>query len=357
MFRIEMLPAARGDCLWIEYGNSSLLYRVLIDGGITSTATKLRARIEQLPVSARRFELLVVTHIDMDHIAGILKLLEDPPEGLAVGDVWFNGWKHLPNDSELLSVEQGERLTELLTKHDLPWNRAFAGEAVMISGEESGLPEKTLPGGMRLTLLSPTSERLRRLRTVWKKEVEGEKPHDRLGHPDERKGRLPVLGGPDPDLDRLAKSPFKADDSQANGSSIAFIATYDGKRCLFTGDAFASDIQSAVERIAREEGERRLSLDALKLAHHGGQKNTSADLVSTLDCARYLFSTNGTVYGHPDQESVARVVVHSCRQRLPHLFFNYRSQQNRVWDKRTLFRGRYEPVYPDLGQEGMAIDL
>lgn len=33
MFRIEMLPAAHGDALWIEYGAGGTIHRLLVDGG------------------------------------------------------------------------------------------------------------------------------------------------------------------------------------------------------------------------------------------------------------------------------------------------------------------------------------
>jgi len=356
MFRVEMLPAARGDCLWIEYGDPAAPRRVLIDGGIGATAGVLRARIERLPVSARRFELLVVTHIDLDHIAGILQLLESPPRGLSFGDVWFNGWRHLSQGQTVLSARQGEALTQLLLDLELPWNREFGGKAVMVP-PDGRLPEKTLPGGMTLTLLSPTPERLRRLKRAWKKEVEAEKRPDQPGHPEQVPGRLSVLGGPRPDLDALAKSPFTPDDSAANGSSIAFVAAYGGRRCVFAGDAFADDLRLAVGRLAREEGAARLEVDALKLAHHGGRKNTSAGLLSALVCGNYLFSTNGSVYGHPDHESVGRVVVHGRDGGPPRLFFNYRSDQNRVWADARLSRTRYEPVFPDEGRDGVTVEL
>jgi glyoxylase-like metal-dependent hydrolase (beta-lactamase superfamily II) len=360
MFRIEMLPAARGDCLWIEYGDPAFPCRVIVDGGVSSTAQTLRARIEALPAAARCFELLVVTHLDLDHIAGIISLLENPPEGLFFSDVWFNGWRHLPPDiaeePEVLSVRQAEALTELLTNQEHPWNRAFGGEAVRVE-DKGPLPRWTLPGGMRLTLLSPSVQRLRRLRRRWEKEVEAEKTRDQPGHPDERTDRLEVLGGPAPDLDRLARSLFKPDDSVPNGSSIAFVAEFGGKRCLLAGDAFAPDVQVAVERLAAEEGETQLELDALKLAHHGGQKNTSADLLTALVCTRYLFSSDGSIYDHPHHEAVARVVVHGRRRGPPRLFFNYRSEQNRLWDNRSLFRGRYEPFFPGEEQAGMVVDL
>ena len=77
MLNLEMLPAAHGDCLWIEYGDGKQTRRILIDGGPAHTYPALRARILHLPPDARRFELLVITHIDGDHIEGIVRLLQD----------------------------------------------------------------------------------------------------------------------------------------------------------------------------------------------------------------------------------------------------------------------------------------
>ena len=77
MFRIEMLPAAHGDCLWIEYGSGSTVHRILIDGGPAHAYPALRERILHLPADERRFDLLVITHIDADHIEGIIRLLLD----------------------------------------------------------------------------------------------------------------------------------------------------------------------------------------------------------------------------------------------------------------------------------------
>ena len=70
MLKIEMLRAGHGDCLWIEYGDPQHPRRVLIDGGATGTHKRaLRPKLLGLPEKDRRFELLMVTHIDADHIA------------------------------------------------------------------------------------------------------------------------------------------------------------------------------------------------------------------------------------------------------------------------------------------------
>ncbi len=376
MFNIDMLPAGRGDCLWIEYGDPGNPHRVLIDGGVQGTHRAIRERLAKLSEDRRRLDLLAVSHIDLDHIAGVLELFRDPVPGLAIDDFWFNAWDHLgqeepepePDDDEaLLGPKQGESLAFYLARTGQPWNKAFGGGAVEVGPEDGPLPTRELAGGMKLTLLSPTRERLRRLAKDWAKVIEGAKLVPGAagaaleGYDDEDDF---LLGGapepPPPDVLELANRRFKADTSRANGSSIAFLAEYDGKRCLFLGDAFAGDVTAAVRRLAAEEGDDVLAVDALKLSHHGGRKNTNAELLAALACKRYLVSTDGSYYDHPQPESMARVIVHGRQHGEPRFFFNYRSTETGVWDDRRLFKavGRtYEPVYPDFGTVGLSVDL
>src|SRR5512145_815085 len=137
MFKVEMLPAGHGDCLWIEYGDPQARRRVLIDGGATGTYKRvLRPKLRALSEQERRFELLMVTHIDADHITGILELLEDKAMGFWANDIWFNGYRHLPNENpDTLGPVQGEKLTDLLVKPGISWNGAFGKAAVAVPGE------------------------------------------------------------------------------------------------------------------------------------------------------------------------------------------------------------------------------
>ena len=124
VFRIEMLPARQGDALWIEYGSDAGLRRVLIDAGTPGAWEAVRARIARLPPAERRLELLVVSHIDNDHIGGVLPMLEDAELGLELGDVWFNAYRHLPQTLEPMGPVEGERLTKLLVDGGHHWNEA-----------------------------------------------------------------------------------------------------------------------------------------------------------------------------------------------------------------------------------------
>jgi beta-lactamase superfamily II metal-dependent hydrolase len=97
MISIELLPAAHGDAIWIEYGPASRPHRILIDGGPAPTyEAGLRRRIATLPEQKRMLELMVVTHIDADHIDGALILLQELAAlKVRVDELWFNGWDQI----------------------------------------------------------------------------------------------------------------------------------------------------------------------------------------------------------------------------------------------------------------------
>src|SRR5215470_5291224 len=165
MFRIEMLPAAEGDCLWIEYGSEAAPRRVLIDTGTPATYAALCDRIKAVKGPCH-FELFVVTHIDEDHIGSAVKLMENPPEGVSFGDIWFNGYRHLLKAADRLGAKKGQELTNILDEDRLPWNQWFNGEPIMAT-ESGELPTRTLDGDLVLTILSPYRQQLVDLMDVW----------------------------------------------------------------------------------------------------------------------------------------------------------------------------------------------
>ena len=356
MFTIELLPARHGDALWIEYGNPLRPRRVLIDGGPRSRTTERRLRQlmrERIDPDADRpgFELIVVTHIDADHITGILNLLEDPDLPFTTRDLWFNGWDHLPSD--LLGAKQGEALSDAIRARRLAWNHDFDGGAVQVP-ESGHLPRIELEDGMTLTLLSPSRSALAALRPVWQREVEaaGLVPGRGAAEPPEQPD---VLGERPVDLEELAEEPFEGDSSAANGASIAFLAEHDGRRLLATGDAHAPILVAGLQRLAGQQGLARVGVDAVKLPHHGSKYNLSRELVNLLNGNRFLFSTNGQIFGHPDPTTVARLVVERDDSEL---FFNYRAGTTERWESSRLRRRHhYRTTYPEGIEPGIVVAL
>ena len=342
MFRIEMLPAQQGDALWIEYGSGGSVHRVLIDGGTSPTYQILKQRIEALPADDRIFDLFIVTHVDTDHIGGALKLLADRALGATFQDVWFNDWDDLPPRPARGPVD-GALMARVLQGLGITRNRAFGGLPVAVP-DQGALPSPDpLPGGMVLTLLSPGISQLADLHYFWKKvlrkaglEDPAHPNMDRLNELARKKGIQIPRGLAPRDVEELADARFVNDRARANGSTIAVIAEYGGRSCLLAGDAFPGVLTSCLERLREARGGDPLAMDAFKLPHHGSRRNVSIQLLEAVDCATYLFSTDGSVFGHPDPEAVARVIRHGGPA--PTLAFNYRSDQNQIWDDERLMQ-------------------
>lgn len=361
MFRIDMLPAAQGDALWIEYGDEQSPKRVLIDGGTKGSWKEgLRARIEGLPAADRHFEILVVTHIDADHIDGALKLLQDETLGATFGDVWFNGWRHLPETLEPLGPVAGELLTDAIVARGLPWNDAFGGDAVVVPAA-GALPRADFAGDLAITVLGPGLEQLFELRPVWKEALEeaGLDPEKPRPEPEEEEeepaGGLEHLGTR-PNVTALAASAFNEDTAEPNGSSIILLLEHDGRSALLTGDAFPSVVLAGVNRLVVERAVPRLAVDAFKVPHHGSRFNLSPALAAAVDCKHHLFSSNGTQTEHPHLESVARMLLASGPDST--LFFNYSTRFNEPWADDVLeSQNDYSAVFPEAGAVGLFVSV
>jgi len=358
MFRLEILPAEYGDCLWIEYGDPGSPRRVLIDGGLAgSYADYLKPKLMALPDAERKaFELMVCTHIDADHIGGTLRLFEEAGEtGFRAKEVWFNGYRHLPDEApETLGPVQGEALTSMLVKPEWNWNKSFGGGAVAVP-EAGALPRIELAGGLTLTVLSPNAEKLANLKPVWEKECEkaGLKPGIAVTEePEEVAEDIALLGGGPPDVEALADERFSLDGSHANGSSIAVMAEFEGRKLLLSGDAHPDVL---VATLPRWSPDAKPTFDVFKLPHHGSKANVNAEVVKAIDCASFVFSSNGKRFKHPNQQAVARVIKYGGS---PELVFNYRSAFNEIWDNRALRdEYGYTTRYPERGAEGIAIEF
>jgi beta-lactamase superfamily II metal-dependent hydrolase len=350
VLRIELLPAKQGDSIWIGYGNKNDPRRIVIDGGTSGSTKPLVDKIDALPRGHRQLELLVVTHVDADHIGGVLKFLETPKLGLAVRDVWFNAYKHLLEADETFGPAQGERLSADIVAGKVPWNAAFKGKGVKVP-DSGALPVKKLEGGLELVVLGPTNEKLRLLKPVWIRACKeaGIKPGKPKARP--RPAGLESFGPID--VDTLADATFKEDPTEPNGSSIVLLLRYEGIVVLLGGDGHPTVIEAGLKRLA--SGSNRVKLDAYKVAHHGSQNNISRSLLQRLECSRYLFSSNGAIYHHPSREAVARVLKYARNGNRPtELVFNYRTKYNSIWDSANLKQlWGYSTTFPDSGAEGV----
>lgn len=344
MFAVELLPAGEGDALVVEWGRASEARYLLVDGGPTRHWPEVRNRL--LNRRDPRYEAVVVSHVDEDHIGGILGLLDDPDLRSRVGVIWFNGYVHCDAGGSVLGPIQGEQLTYRIASGGYSWNSGFANPPAPGTGgpivvrDNRPLPVIDLRGGARVTLLAPGPRQLQRLGHEWRRVTAAARLVPGMGAQGAGTGvrKKATASSALPDiLDtnalRQLAAKHQTDSSAANGSSVAFVIEYRGKRLLLTGDAHAGPLLAGLQRYALLVGERRPRFDLVKLPHHGSGANVTTKLVAEIDADRYLISSNGDGYGHPDDSAVARLILGSPRPAT--IIGNYASPSMRRWAQRA----------------------
>src|SRR3712207_1878807 len=109
---LEVLPAREGDALLLAWGPANDRHRMLVDVGPAPAYDDLRPRLTELAQEGP-LDLLVMTHIDKDHIEGAILLTNDAEVDLEIGEVWFNGSGQLVPE---LNAVHGEIFAENLSK-------------------------------------------------------------------------------------------------------------------------------------------------------------------------------------------------------------------------------------------------
>jgi hypothetical protein len=107
LFSLDVLPARKGDCLMLHYGSADEPRLMLIDGG-PSNVYKPHLKPRLLKIHESRglqeedplpVDVVMVSHLDDDHIKGILDLTReqrsDPDIRLEVDSLWHNSFDDL----------------------------------------------------------------------------------------------------------------------------------------------------------------------------------------------------------------------------------------------------------------------
>jgi beta-lactamase superfamily II metal-dependent hydrolase len=357
MFNVHLLPGGFGDAILIEYGKRVPRY-ILVDGGPYYNFGEVLKGMKRVAPGLKTLELLVVTHIDIDHIDGLLVWLNQETLPVRIKDVWFNGYAQMEEfvKEDQLGVLQGELFSQVLKNHRLPHNKAFGGKAV-VGRDLANLPSIRLMTGMMITVLAPRPEGLTRMLSVWDKALED------IGDEAAVKARLEsdhrynqdlgdLLG--DDTIPEMMEAISPHDTSPANQSSIAFMAEFEGKRLLMAGDSPTRDLLPALDTL--KGNAPTLYLDAWKLAHHGSRKSNQPEIMANVHCPKVLVSSDGKRYKHPDKECIAKLLKY--QQGPTTFYFNYRSESNGFWDDPALqSRFHFETRYPPDGETGITIAL
>ena len=316
LFTLEALEAKKGDSLLLHFGTPAKPVLIVIDGGPGGVYKKtLRPRLEQLrgartPGEALPIRMLMVSHLDDDHINGVLQMLNELDDLRAarklqpydILTLWHNSFDDiLGNDAELLtanlqtaataasndtaipddlpihrdaalvlaSVGQGRDLRARAKSLSLDVNGGF-GALVGVAEGEPGTTLEIEPG-LSFTVIGPSKARVVALREEWDKEIK------KLG---------------------VAKQAAFVDDSVFNLASIIVVAQAGDKRMLLTGDARGDDILDGLKGAGLLK-DGTCHFDVFKVPHHGSDRNVSTEFFEQVTADHYVISGNGQ-HGNPE---------------------------------------------------------
>ncbi len=294
---IEILQAGSGDSIWLSHNKKN----IVIDGGKSTTV--IRTRYDQMPYD-EIIDLLVVTHIDSDHIAGVIALIKHMKgkgETHRLKQVWFNFPKE-ENTNEY-SIAEGHELAGLFLEIDgLCWNN-----------NTSGLLGHIIEvGKIKLSVLAPNHDVAYEYMP---------KEPDELGvcssdwHVD-----LRTL------IDNVNDD--NIDEGGPNSQSIIILVECEGKRLLLPGDSTPKELFNALHNY--NTNGVPLKLDFMKLPHHGSTRNVTQDIFNEVICPNFIISTKkNNRYFFPNKETIAKLIFYrECADKTINVYFNYQESRD-----------------------------
>ena len=393
---LRVYHAGDGDCLLITDATGTRT--MLVDGGRTGTFKDFKRD----DLTMNDIDVICVSHIDNDHISGILQLLDDEvawrrhdfltdvgepshepgaPRPPKIKEIWHNALFELVGADLVLPIENAlATSSQILRKRGLE-DQALSCENIAL-GERAGLelarrvsPEqldielnKAANGGlltreeargrrferMRVKVIGPSQADIDRLRVVWKKWIE-----DNPTALDElREGFREdeaFLGAATPGTSIAADLGDGASSITApNLASIMLVLEEHDESILLTGDGGADEIIAGMEAENELRKNRSRHVTVFKIPHHGALANMTEELARRVTADHYVFCGNGA-HHNPELELLERLTqirLHEAGPDRPFTFwFSSASNTPGLTDKRQKHMKRVETLMDELEQD------
>lgn len=323
MLHLRIVQAKFGDCLILIYGKKENPKYMLIDGGPEGIFKDyLKPELGNIKAANGSLELVVLSHVDGDHIVGLLDFTEELKENAAdelgalidVKELWINTFSQtigkgtsikpmlqnmlasvnglasvMPHGNlALLSIAQGDALMRNALILKIPINKTFEGQIISNETVKDALQLENV----KLTVIGPNQKNLDELKEDWLEWI--------------KKNEAKIMTS---DREILAQM----DRSVPNLSSIMFLVEADGKRILFTGDGRGDFILEGLEKAGLLTDGTPFHVDVFKLPHHGSIRNTTLDFFGKVTADQYVISADGR-HGNPDFETLHAIVTTAKEQ-------------------------------------------
>lgn len=286
--KINVFDSKPGDAMIIETKDKV----IMIDGGTAKTYDDFCKKIDEV----ENIDLLVLTHYDEDHIAGIIKLFEDKERSQKIKKIYANLEKHIGVEEEYSitgkSIGTNKSSDQAITLQSLINDKIWHDEPIL---KGDGIDEWE---GIKIDVLGPTKESLDELKKFFNADV--------IGTDGDKTNRNKSNNDSEMTIEQILKTKFIEDTNEANRASIIILMEVDGKKFLFPGDCSLTTVLENLDDIFLKDGE--LCLELLKIPHHGSCCNTSLKALEKIRCSNYLLLTNGKSHGHPNKSTIVRIL-------------------------------------------------
>jgi len=365
--KLKVFQSSKGDCLMVTGKDDT---NIFIDGGLKGSYNKyVSPELKKMRDDGKKLDLVCVSHIDDDHIAGIIQMLDDEaewrvheyhkdlPDGIIkfkkkprakrppdISNIWHNAFHDMvemnqgpiedmlaasagflfgEKDGDLgnlaeqytflaTSVAQGIELSNRIDEKQLkiPLNVHTGKKLALV--ERAPSPIKI--GKLKIDILAPFKEGLDNLREEWNEWLsESNKRVEELRRKaigDE--GDLlqeDLINLADLSMSSTGKIGHRGSVTPANLASIMFLIKEGSESFLMTGDGHAGDVLKGLEYHKIIKKDKGIHVDVLKVPHHGSEFNTTVDFARRVTADHYVFPGNGA-HKNPDLD-ILEIYVNS----------------------------------------------
>lgn len=371
--KIKVFPAFYGDCFLITIQEEEKVINILIDGGLSKTYEDyLKPILTKIAEKGEELTLLICTHIDSDHIRGLISFLLDnnTKKYINIKEIWFNGFEQIINSETNLSgniknsdeniiddiikkgyedefiemtnisIKEGISLSSLIEYGKYNHNTITNKKAIVDSLEKIEISKN-----ISIKIINPNTDILNRLEKEWQSEMNKKNFYFSISKnlklvssfeflmsrlKDYYTKETNKISSKDSIEDYLTD--LKSEDySIVNESSISFILEAYNKKFLFLGDSIIRNKNKCniINNIINEYRDS-VEFEVIKLSHHGSNCNISKDFINIFKAKEYIFSTNSERFDHPDMDVIANLILEKTPKTL---IFNYPIEKIKMIDR------------------------
>jgi hypothetical protein len=299
--RIE--KAYYGDCIWLRYGRIEKA-NIIIDSGPGIFENGFKKIIDEIKKKNEEVNLLILTHVDNDHILGFKNYIVKNDCGI-IRKIWLNGEGiSVYGSNQLLSPKNVGNLVEMINEKGIDLiSPIYEGHEEIINGGE-------------LKVITPKKEDV----------LEVAKLVDKF--------KLNSSNSFTKDLETLyLEDKYEEENTPTNKASISFIFQYENKKMAFLGDSVATDVIEGLNKYFSE-----CKIDLVKIAHHGSKYNTNCELIKKLGAIKFIISKISKVH----KETISRI-ANSCEKAEIYCNYNW-------WENTNYFNESDKVKYIDTGR-------